>query len=99
MAIDGSGLDNDATVKFRRDEVIYFGYLIWRKYIGDDCKFTVLRDGKEIVIDYKLRRYKRLVPRRIFDKLPTYYSQAECCLFHCRSTILTNTEAAGLTDQ
>ena len=69
----GSGLDNDATVKFRRDEVIYFGYLIWRKYIGDDCKFTVLRDGKEIVIDYKLRRYKRLVPRRIFDKLPTYY--------------------------
>ena len=72
-AIDGVRLDNDATVKFRRDEVIYFGYLIWRKYIGDACKFTVLRDGKEIIVDYKLRRYKRLVPRRMFDKLPTYY--------------------------
>ncbi len=73
MAIDGVKLDNDATVKFRSDEVIYFAYLIWRKYIGDNCKFKVLRDGKEITVNYKLRRYKRLVPNRVFGKLPTYY--------------------------
>jgi len=73
MAIDGVKLDNDATVKFREDEVIYFGYLVWRKYIGDNCKFTILRDGKKIAFDYKLRRYKRLVPNRVFDQLPTYY--------------------------
>ncbi|MDD5698818.1 MAG: serine protease [Victivallaceae bacterium] len=73
MAIDGIPIDNDATVKFRNDEVIYFGYLIWRKYIGDNCKFTVLRNGREIAVDYQLRRYKSLVPRRVFDKLPTYY--------------------------
>ncbi len=73
MAIDGVAIDNDATVKFRRDEVIYFAYLIWRKYLGDSCKFTVLRDGKKLVVEYKLRRYKRLVPNRVFDKLPTYY--------------------------
>ena len=73
MAIDGVKVDNDATVKFRNDEVIYFGYLIWRKYLGDNCKFTVLRDGKEITVNYKLRRYKRLVPNRGFGKLPTYY--------------------------
>jgi S1-C subfamily serine protease len=73
MAIDGVRLDNDATVKFRSDEVIFFGYLVWRKYIGDICKLTVLRDGKELEIEYKLRRYKRLVPNRDFDELPTYY--------------------------
>ena len=73
MAIDGVKVDNDATVKFRDDEVIYFGYLIWRKYLGDNCKFTVLRDGKEIAINYKLSRYKRLVPNRVFGELPTYY--------------------------
>jgi len=73
MAIDGVALDNDATVKFRNDEVIYFGYLIWRKYLGDSCQFTVLRDGKKITVNYKLRRYKRLVPNRVFGKLPTYY--------------------------
>lgn len=73
MAIDSVKVDNDATVKFRSDEVIYFGYLIWRKYIGDNCKFTVLRDGKETIVNYKLRRYKRLVPKRMFDKLPNYY--------------------------
>jgi S1-C subfamily serine protease len=73
MSIDGVKVDNDATVNFRSDEVIYFGYLIWRKYIGDNCKFTVLRNGKEIIVNYKLRRYKRLVPNRVFGKLPTYY--------------------------
>ena len=73
MAIDGIKLDNDATVKFRDDEVIYFGYLVWRKYLGDTCKFAILRNGKEITVDYKLRRYKRLVPNRVFGKLPTYY--------------------------
>ncbi len=73
MSIDGVKLDNDATVKFRNDEVIYFGYLIWRKYLGDNCKFAVLRGGKEITVNYKLHRYKQLVPRRVFGKLPTYY--------------------------
>ena len=73
MGIDGVKIDNDATVKFRNDEVIYFGYLIWRKYLGDNCKFTVLRKGKKVTVNYKLRRYKRLVPNRVFGKLPTYY--------------------------
>lgn len=73
MAIDDVTVDNDATVKFRNDEVIYFGYLIWRKYLGDNCKFTVLRDGKKITVNYKLQRYKRLVPNRVFGELPTYY--------------------------
>ncbi len=73
MAIDDVKLDNDATVQFRNDEVIYFGYLIWRKYLGDNCKFTILREGKEITVNYKLQRYKQLVPRRVFGKLPTYY--------------------------
>ncbi|MDD5597741.1 MAG: serine protease [Victivallaceae bacterium] len=73
MAIDGVKIDNDATVKFREDEVIYFGYLVWRKYLDDHCKFTILRDGKKIEFDYKLHCYKQLVPNRVFDQLPTYY--------------------------
>ena len=73
MAIDGTTIDNDATVMFRNDEVIYFGYLVWRKYLGDICEFTVLRNGKKIIVNYKLRRYKRLVPNRVFGALPTYY--------------------------
>lgn len=73
MAIDGVKIDNDATVKFRQDEVIFFGYLIWRKYLGDNCSFTILRAGKKIDFNYKLRRYKLLVPTRVFDRLPTYY--------------------------
>jgi S1-C subfamily serine protease len=73
MGIDGINVDNDATVPYRNGEVIYFGHLIWQKYIGDVCRFSVLRDGKVIDIDYKLCKFKRLVPNRQFDILPTYY--------------------------
>ncbi|MDD5729065.1 MAG: serine protease [Victivallales bacterium] len=73
MAVDGVSVDNDATVKFRGDEVIYFGNIIWSKFIGENCRFDILRDGKKISVDYRLRRYQRLVPNRTFDELPTYY--------------------------
>jgi S1-C subfamily serine protease len=73
LAIDGKKIANDATIKFRSDEVIFFENTIWSKFIGDSCKFQLLRDGKLLEVDYKLSRDKRLVPRRFFDRLPTYY--------------------------
>lgn len=73
LAIDGKKIANDATIKFRSDEVIFFENAIWSKFIGDSCKFTLLRQGEKIEVNYKLSRDKRLVPRRFFDRLPTYY--------------------------
>ena len=73
MAIDGSNISNDATVPFREDEVIFFGNIIWMKYIGDKCHFKLLRDGKVLDIDYVLGVGKSLVPARKFDTLPEYY--------------------------
>ncbi len=73
MSIDGVPVSNDATVPFRKDEVIYFGTLIWEKYLGEICKFKILRKGKEIEVDYELGDPEPLVPRRVFDKFPTYY--------------------------
>ncbi|QSH42534.1 serine protease [Lentisphaerota bacterium ZTH] len=73
LAIDGTKIDNNATVDFRNGEVVFFGNLVWRKYIGDNCTFTILRGGKQLDVVYKLRKFKRLVPNRFFDRLPTYY--------------------------
>jgi S1-C subfamily serine protease len=73
LEIDGVPIANDATVPFRKDEVIYFGNLIWEKYIGEVCKFKILRSGKEMDIDYKLSKVEKLVPDRVFDEFPTYY--------------------------
>ncbi|MCP3968152.1 MAG: serine protease [Lentisphaerae bacterium] len=73
LAIDGVKIDNNATVHFRNGEVIFFGHLVWRKFVGDKCTFTILRNGKQIDVVYKLCKFKRLVPNRVFDRLPTYY--------------------------
>jgi S1-C subfamily serine protease len=73
LAIDGVKVANDATVPFRKNEVIFFANLIWEKYIGDSCRFIILRDKKQIEVNFKLERMDRLVPPRTFDKLPVYY--------------------------
>ena len=72
-AIDGVRIANDATIPFRRDEVIHFSTLIWNKYIGDKCRLKIIRDGKKIEIDYPLSEIERLVTTRDFDLLPSYY--------------------------
>ena len=73
LAVDGKNIANDATIKFRDDEVIFFENEIWSKFIGDISTFKVLRKGKVLTIKYRLSHDKRLVPRRFFDRLPTYY--------------------------
>jgi S1-C subfamily serine protease len=73
LEVDGKKIANDATIKFRSDEVIFFENSIWSKFIGDTATFKLLRNGKQIEVKYKLSRDKRLVPRRFFDRLPTYY--------------------------
>jgi len=73
LAIDGVKVANDATVPFRKSEVIFFANMIWEKYIGDNCRFTILRDKKVINVNFKLERLERLVPPRTFDKLPVFF--------------------------
>ncbi|MFA6292716.1 MAG: trypsin-like peptidase domain-containing protein [Victivallales bacterium] len=73
MEIDGVKIANDGSVPFRNGELIFFGHLIWSKYIGDKCKFKVLRDGKPVEFDYTLCNVLKLVPRRAYDVLPSYY--------------------------
>ncbi|OGV54663.1 MAG: hypothetical protein A2017_19280 [Lentisphaerae bacterium GWF2_44_16] len=73
LSIDGINIANDGTVPFRETEVIFFGNLIWEKYVGDKCRFKLLRNGKEMELEYTLERKKKLVPERVFGQLPSYY--------------------------
>lgn len=73
MAIDGIKIANDGQIPFRKNEVIFFGNLIWNKHVGDICKFVILRDREEIEVDYKLELVKKLVSERQFGRLPSYY--------------------------
>lgn len=73
MEIDGVKIANDGSVPFRTGELIFFGHLIWSKYIGDICKFKVLREGKPVEFHYTLCSVDKLVPQRTYDVLPSYY--------------------------
>lgn len=74
MAVDGVPIANDGTIPFREDEVIFFGNMVWEKYIGDKCVFSILRDGEEIKLEYPLDKPRELVSERSFGVLPTYYT-------------------------
>jgi S1-C subfamily serine protease len=73
MAINGINVANDGTVPYRQQEVLHFGSLIWEKFPGDNCRFTVLRNKNIIELDYILQHELQLVPPRTFDKLPSYF--------------------------
>jgi S1-C subfamily serine protease len=73
LAIDDVAISNDATVPFRENEAIFFGNQIWMKYVGDTCRFRILREKKEVELDYVLGRDQPLVAPRAFEKLPEYY--------------------------
>jgi len=73
MEVDGVKIANDCTIPFRRDEVIQFETMLWNKSVGDKCRFKILRKGQVMEIDYPLTGVERLVPMRMFDRLPDYY--------------------------
>lgn len=73
MSIDDVNLANDSSIYFRKNETIEFMHLIQNKFIGDKCRMHVLRNGKEISLDYILEQCIPLVPPRNFDVLPSYY--------------------------
>jgi S1-C subfamily serine protease len=73
LEIAGVSIANDETVPLRGNETIHFANLIRTKFVGDSCRFRILRDGQEVDFDYVLGRYRPLVHPRAFDKLPEYY--------------------------
>ncbi|UDQ96529.1 serine protease [Lentisphaerota bacterium WC36G] len=73
LAIDDEPIANNGSVVFRKNEIIDFKYLIMKKHIGDNINFRLLRDGKEMVVDYKLTAPKYLVKSRRYDITPKYY--------------------------
>ncbi len=75
LAIDGTDIENDGTIKFRPDGRTSFSHLIQTKFIGDIVGLRILRDGEtsdvEIQFTKPLREF-RLVPNEQFDALPRY---------------------------
>jgi S1-C subfamily serine protease len=76
LAIDGTNVDNDGTIEFRKDERTFFTYLLQQKQMNDAVDLDILREGRKKRIAVKLTKvidYERIVPNRQFDRAPTYF--------------------------
>lgn len=67
-------IGNDGTIPFRnRGERITFDFLLSRKYIGDSCRISFLRDSVTHEVDIKVSPRAELVPVHAYDIKPSYF--------------------------
>jgi S1-C subfamily serine protease len=70
LGVDGKDIANNATVLTKYAH-IDFSFLYHTKQLGDTVKIKILRDKKEMLIEYTLKRVEPLI-RREFGKEPRY---------------------------
>lgn len=74
--IDGHQIQNNGTVEFRPGEYLNYTHWIDLHQLGDEIKFSIIRDDKPMEISLKMDRPGKeflLVQPNQFDKQPTYY--------------------------
>eukprot|EP00746_Dinoflagellata_sp_MGD_P030475 gnl/MRDRNA2_/MRDRNA2_172285_c0_seq1.p1 gnl/MRDRNA2_/MRDRNA2_172285_c0~~gnl/MRDRNA2_/MRDRNA2_172285_c0_seq1.p1 ORF type:complete len:380 (-),score=63.77 gnl/MRDRNA2_/MRDRNA2_172285_c0_seq1:71-1126(-) len=79
MGIDGSIIGSDGKVAFQNVSHmrIDLGYVFSRKFVGDSCKISLLRDKKKQDVDLTLARFNLLAPRDV-DAPPQYFIYGGC---------------------
>ena len=76
LSIEGVKVANDGSVEIRKGERTSMNYIVQQKFINDDLKIRVLRNGKEIDLKVKLSvpmNSTRLVPFEKYDTPPSYF--------------------------
>jgi len=75
LGIDGVAIGNDGTAPFQSGDRIDARYFVTRHQIGDTIPIRLLRDGKEVVVEFKLEHTLRdamLITRNFADFVPDY---------------------------
>ena len=57
---------------FRDGERVTLSYLVSQKYAGEKAKLSFFRDGKDMETEVQLSEPKKLIPRHISNKRPSY---------------------------
>ncbi len=73
MAVDGVKVANNGNIRLKSGEARSFVTLVHQKQIGETVKFTILRQGKEIMVELPVRKIEYQCHRYLYDKLPDYY--------------------------
>eukprot|EP00186_Timspurckia_oligopyrenoides_P004020 CAMPEP_0182450816 /NCGR_PEP_ID=MMETSP1172-20130603/43386_1 /TAXON_ID=708627 /ORGANISM="Timspurckia oligopyrenoides, Strain CCMP3278" /LENGTH=525 /DNA_ID=CAMNT_0024648539 /DNA_START=1192 /DNA_END=2769 /DNA_ORIENTATION=- len=72
LGIDSFDVSNDGTVPFRDRERVNLLFAFGEKYIGDQVKMTILRNGKVEQLKLSVKIPRPLVPSYQYDVKPRY---------------------------
>ncbi|MFW2331972.1 MAG: S1C family serine protease [Nitrospinota bacterium] len=70
-AIDDAKISDDGLFEFSDQLRIDINYLINQKQVGDEVKYSIIRDGKALTKRVKLKVANKIVPREL-DNKPSY---------------------------
>jgi hypothetical protein len=72
--IEGQAIADDCSLAFRDDERICMQHAFRSKHIGDIVRMDILRDGKQLAVEYQLGHCLRKVPSlHGVDCWPSYF--------------------------
>jgi len=76
LAIDGTDIASNGTIKYRKSERTHFVFLNHNKKYGDKIELKIFRDGKELTVSTTLSKnneVKRLVPHDTYNHQPEHF--------------------------
>jgi len=73
MALDGIPVAYDGTIPFRGGERLEMSHAVSMHKVGDTLKVSILREGKTLELQLKLKDYVSLVEGPFYDVRPSYY--------------------------
>lgn len=72
LSMDGIAVANDGSIPFRRGERVALSSYVSSRFEGDVADVRILRDGRELALQFPLKVCERLVPYH-FDNAPPPY--------------------------
>ena len=76
VSVNGSNIDDDGSVEFRKNERTSMAYFIQKVQVGESLSLSVLRKGETKKLEVNLvsaLKDRSLVPMELYDVLPSYY--------------------------
>ncbi len=73
LEIDGLPIANNGTVRYRDRYRTRYDVVLANHFIGETITMVIWRKGQRQIVELTLAPYKRLVPRSLYDTLPTYF--------------------------
>ncbi|MBQ7176303.1 MAG: trypsin-like peptidase domain-containing protein [Victivallales bacterium] len=73
LAVDGVPVANNGNIRTKTGEARSFVTLVHQKQIGEKVKLTILRSGKEILVELPVRKIEYQCHGYLYDQLPDFY--------------------------